>query len=422
MPKNQPERFQVTIESMAQGGQALGKLGREHAFLPYAIPGERVEAQVLRRDKGVVFAQGVKLLEASADRVLPRCDHFGMGRCWACQWQHMAYSAQALLKQDLLIDALSRLGKFDDATLERAFRPAFIAAPQAWQYAQIGTLYPLSAVPDAPVRWGLRRMDGGLEPIDACPLMTDAWHALYDSLDIQWDVKALTLAVDSTGAHFITLHLKDEELPELLADLPMSVNALSNDNEPLNLVGDSAMRWEVGERWFQATAGCAMRANLAQVDALVAAVLRTAKLDGRQRVLELYSGVGIFSAFMAARCQHIDCVDSYPPAINDAHHNLAEVPNVTLHEASASDFLSGLTQSYDLMVLDPPASGIDDQSLQALAQQGAPRLVLISANPTSLARDCASLARAGYRLQSVQGIDFAPQTAYVEAVCLLERR
>jgi 23S rRNA (uracil1939-C5)-methyltransferase len=115
-------------------------------------------------------------------------------------------------------------------------------------------------------------------------------------------------------------------------------------------------------------------------------------------------------------------VDSYPPAINDAHHNLAELDNVSLHEASASQFLSDTPTRYDLIVLDPPASGVDEQTLSLLAGRGTPRLVYISSNPASLARDLAGLARAGYSLQSVQGIDFAPQTAYVEAVCLLERR
>ncbi|MBL8157322.1 MAG: TRAM domain-containing protein, partial [Anaerolineae bacterium] len=102
--------FDLDLEAMAHGGSALGRFGQQTVFVPYTIPGERVHARVVAQKGRVLFAEGLTLLESSADRVYPACPHFGPGRCGRCHWQHIAYPAQLLLKQDVLADQLERIG------------------------------------------------------------------------------------------------------------------------------------------------------------------------------------------------------------------------------------------------------------------------------------------------------------------------
>ncbi len=132
-PKDSGDTFEIQIKAMANGGFALGSHNRRTTFIPYTIPGETVRAKVVNQRGSVDFAEGVELIEASADRVYPECPHFGPGRCWGCQWQHIDYPAQLLLKQDVLADQLFRVGKFEDLVVERALKQ-IIPSPQQWEY------------------------------------------------------------------------------------------------------------------------------------------------------------------------------------------------------------------------------------------------------------------------------------------------
>ncbi|MCS6836676.1 MAG: methyltransferase domain-containing protein [Anaerolineae bacterium] len=418
-PRRSDDSFQVTIESMAQGGQALAMYKGQPVFVAYAIPGERVEVRLTRQAQGHAFAEGLRLLDASADRVLPRCPHFGPKRCWACQWQHIAYPAQLLLKFDLLVDALSRYGGFDDELLEGALRPV-LPAPRQWAYSHSATLHPLE---DG--RLGFRRMAGGLEAIDACPLMIDLWNDAYMELDIALpDLRALSLTVDSHEQTSLTLHLGSEDLPELSTDLPFSINALTPDHEPLNLVGDSASLWQLGQDEVRITAGCFLRPNPTQVEALRSALLGLAALGSTERVLELYCGSGTLTQALAPHCATLVAVDSYPPAINDADYNLHYLqhqPHVRLIESACADFLDANRDAFDLVVADVPPSGLDERTLRALLTLQAPRLILIGSQLVNLARDLARLSQGGYALLCVQPIDPAPQTYYLDVLALLGR-
>jgi 23S rRNA (uracil1939-C5)-methyltransferase len=125
--------FELTIDSIANGGAGVGINRKRPVFVPYTIPGERVIARPVDIGERHTIAEGVKLLDASADRVYPVCPHFGPQRCGRCQWQHIAYDAQLLLKQDILADQLGRLGGLSDREIEAALRPT-IASPEQWAY------------------------------------------------------------------------------------------------------------------------------------------------------------------------------------------------------------------------------------------------------------------------------------------------
>jgi 23S rRNA (uracil1939-C5)-methyltransferase len=413
------ETFELELTAMAHGGSALGRHGGKTIFVPYTIPGERVTARITEERGRIAFAEGITLLEASADRVYPRCPHFGPGRCGRCHWQHIDYAAQTLIKQDVLADQLARVGGFDDAAIDRALQP-ILASPVEWGYNVHMTM---GRAPDGTL--GFPRVDGRqIFPIEECHIIHPELLALRDRLELDFSgVEQVTLRVGSDGALMLILAiLNEEDAPELEANFPASVNLLLPTREPVNLIGEVSTRWQVGDRSLRVTAGCEFRPNIAALPGLIDAVINALALTGREAVLDLFAGVGTFSAFTAPLAGLVTMVESYPPAANDAEVNLAEFDHVDVVEGAVEAVLPELDEHYDAVMLDPPNSGLAPETLDQIAALAIPRVVMVSGDPATLARDGQRLARKGYDLARVQPLDLNPQTYFIDAVAVFERR
>lgn len=399
---------------MAQGGRGLAKHDGKTVFVPYTIPGESVTAEIAGRRGSALFARGIRLQAASADRIPPRCKHFGPGRCWECQWQHIDYSAQLLLKQDVLADQLSRQGQLPDALIDAALRPV-LPAPEQWAYN-----YTLRLTRNKRGSWGLRRDGSGFEAIDECLITHPDLLKLLEQLDLDYaPARRMTLRRGSDGRLMLIFEVSREEAPDLQTDLPLSVNLILPDREPINLIGDAHSHFTITGHDFRVTAGASIRSNIASVEVLVDQVIEALQLQGDERALDLYAGVGVFSAFLAPRTALVTLVESYPPAATDSDVNLRGKDNVDIVEGQVEavlDDMAGAGAGYDLAVADPPSSGLGPAVIQRLTELGVARLVYVSGDPASLARDSRRLIDAGFQLQAVQPIDMAPQTYYISAV------
>lgn len=412
-------QVELAISDMAQGGRGLAKLDGKTVFVPYTIPGESVCAEITSQRGSVLFARGIRLRAASADRAAPRCSHFGPGRCWECQWQHIDYEAQLLLKQDVLADQLSRQGELPDELINAALRPV-LPAPEAWAYN-----HTLRLRRDKHGSWGLRRESGGFEAIDECRITHPDLLELLAQLDLDYaPARRMTLRRGGDGRLMLIFDVTSEEEPDLRTDLPLSVNLILPDREPINLIGDAFSHYTIAGHDFRVTAGSSMRSNIAGVDQLVNQVIQALRLQGDERALDLYAGVGIFSAFLAQRADLVTLVESYPPAANDADVNLQILDNVDVVEGQVEAVLSDMAREgarYDVAVADPPSAGLGSALIEDLTKLGVVRLVYVSGDPASLARDSRQLIKAGYHLRAVQPIDLAPQTYYISAVATFER-
>ena len=424
--KRPPQRNALTgktitldIREMAHGGSGVGFHQGSPIFVHYTLPGESITAEVTGGRGKVLFGRGVRLNAASADRANPRCPHFGPGRCWGCQWQHIDYEAQLLLKQDVLADQLARVGRLPDKLIESALQP-ILPAPQPWEYNQS-----LSLLRAASGDWGLKRQARGIEAIGECHLAHPDLLELLQELDLDYErAERMTLLRGSDGRIMLIFDVDAEEEPSLATDLSLSVNLILPDREPINLIGDAHSNFEIARRNFRVTAGSYMRANIGALDGLIAAVMRLAQLQGRERVLDLYAGVGVFSVFLADEATVVTLVESYPPAANDADANLAQFDNVDVIEGAVEAVLADMIAEeahYDVALVDPPGSGLSKDVLKRIATLGIGRLVYVSGNPASLARDSRRLVDVGYGLSAIQPIDLAPQTYYIDAVALFER-
>ena len=409
----------LNISDMAHGGHGLGMYQGKPVFLPYTLPGESLTAELSGGRGNALFARGKQLIAASQDRVEPRCPHFGPGRCWGCQWQHIDYPAQLLLKQDVLADQLSRVGKLPDALIESVLQP-ILPAPEQWAYN-----HSLSLLPAELGGWGLKRQERGVQAISECHLAYPDLIDLLLELDLDYEnAQRLTLRRGSDGRMMLIFAIDAEEAPELHTDLPLSVNLILPDREPINLIGDAHSTYEIAERSFRVTAGSYMRANIGALEGLVGEVMKTASLQGGERILDLYAGVGIFSAFMAGEAELLTLVESYPPAAGDADANLADFENVDVIEGSVETVLADMIDEeaqYNIALVDPPGSGLSEDVIRALRRLNIERIIYVSGNPAALARDSKRLIDSGYRLREIQPIDMAPQTYYIDAIARFER-
>jgi tRNA/tmRNA/rRNA uracil-C5-methylase (TrmA/RlmC/RlmD family) len=416
-----PDEIELTIETLTAGGRGLGFYRKTPVFVPFTIPGERARVRVLHRAPNHADAAGIALIEASADRVYPACPHFGPGRCRGCHWQHIDPAVQPLLKTDLVADQLARLGKLSDADIERALRPA-IAAPQPWGYNQHLTLTVTEG--ETGLTLGLPSDDGRVLPIDTCPITHPDVLALRDQLDLDLTgIARLRLEVGSDDAPMLILYVRSEEdAPELEADFPASVNLVLPDNEPLNLIGDSHSRWQIDGRWFRVTAGGAFRPNVGALPGLVGAVMAALDPQPGDAILDLYAGAGVFGAFAAQRAALVTLVESYPPAATDADENTMDMEHVEVIEGAVEAVLPALEDEYAAAIVDPPSSGLSADALEALTDTAPGRIVYVSGDPGTLARDARRLIAAGYALTHVQPIDLAPHTWFIESVARFDRR
>jgi len=357
--------FEMDLKTMAHGGRAMGRHRGQVIFVPYAIPGERIEARLTGRSGRVAFAEGLRLLEASADRVWPQCPHFGPGRCGQCQWQHIDYAAQLLLKQDVLADQLARIGGLDDVEVLPT-----IPAPATQGY-----------------RWGLTlRVDRAGQPglpseragqvvwPEECHVAHPDLLELLPRLELDIEgLRELQLLRGSDGALMLLLTMRNDRAPELLSDLPASVNMLLKGGEPVNLIGASHLVRELAGRRFRVTAGSSFRAHDALLPRLATLVREWLAPSAGEHVLDLYAGVGFFSAFLAEEAGLVTLVERFPPAVTDAGSNLEAFDNIDLIEGRVEEVLPELETPVDAALVDPPREGLSAEAVEALAACGAAR-------------------------------------------------
>lgn len=408
------QTFDLELTAMAHGGDALGRHEGRVIFVPYTIPGEVARVRITE-DKGrFAHAEPLEIVTPSPDRVEPPCPHFGLGRCGGCQLQHIRYERQLEIKQNVVRDQLERIGKFRDPVVLPT-----IPSPDPWQYRSHVTF---TALPDGQL--GFYSDDNSrLIPIEVCYIIRPELLELYEQLDaLPEAVERVRLQAGSDPEdRMLVLQTSDDLAPEIEVDFPLSVNLLLSDNEPVNLIGSPQVTPRVFGRPFRVTAGGFFQANVALAEALVEQVLITLDLQGTESVLDLYSGVGLFTAFIAERADFVLSVESYPPAVTDADENLAEFDNVDLVEGPVEDVLADLDGPFDAVIVDPPRTGLSNEVIDELGRLAAPRIVYVSCDPATLARDARKLTGHGYHLGDVQPLDMFPQTYHIESVAVLHR-
>lgn len=400
----------LKVTAMAHGGDAIGKHEGKTIFVPYAIPGEYLRVELVDERKHFIRARLLEVLEPSPVRVAPPCPYFGY--CGGCHFQHIAYDVQVQIKGLVVLDQFRRVGKFENPLV---FEP--LPDTSGWEYRNHARFH----INDEGRPGFLAADSQHVVPVEDCLLMHPLLSQLYRSLDLLLpDVEQLELRVGTaTGDLMLLLQTYDEEAPSLTVDFPLSIVQVCHDTLPVPLVGLDFITELVHGREFRISATSFYQVNSAQAERLVEMVLGALELEGREIVLDAYCGIGLFTAFIAEEAGAVVGIEINSASVADAVHNLADAQNVTLIEGQVEDVLPDLTDAFDAAVLDPPRTGLDPVALDALVRASPRRIVYVSCDPATLARDTRRLVDAGYTLEWVQPIDLFPQTFHVECVALL---
>jgi 23S rRNA (uracil1939-C5)-methyltransferase len=405
------KEFELTLTGLVYGGDAIGRLPDGRAvFVPFGLPGERVLVRIVAEKLRHARATLQKVLEPSPQRITPRCVHFQV--CGGCHYQHLSYADQLKVKEDVLREQFMRIAEMADV----AFQP-IRPAPSAWNYrSAMDLLLTAEGKPGYP-KVGLEE----LVAITECHLPELALNDLWPRLEFEPGAGLDLVQLRQGSEEDLLLVLSGEEPnpPDFAVDLPLSVVYDSPVGEMV-LSGENHVVVEMQGRLFKVSNGSPFPENRLQAEAMLRYGLELAGESRLGTILDVHCGVGLFSALFAEKATRLVGVEEDLTACEDFAANLDEFEQVELYQGAPEIILPRLNMKPDLVIVEPPGEGLEKQALDALAVMKAPRLIYVSSDPATLARDSRRLVKSGYRLAQVTPFDTDPQTYRMACVALFE--
>jgi 23S rRNA (uracil1939-C5)-methyltransferase len=405
-PENQT-LYTVTFDRMVYGGDAMGRLPDGRAvFVPFALPGEKIEVRLIEEKKGHARGEIVQILLESPDRIPSPCAQ--NNACGGCHYHHIPYDLQLKYKKEILQDQLKRIGKLSDPRVRD-----MIPSPKTLRYRNQIQLHISREGKLGYYEPGTNRV---VSP-EECPLAEEAIQEIWPQLQIDpesW-IEQVDLRVGMEDDLLLILEGSEDIPPEIsIEDLPISAVYLGPGGL-VHLAGSEYLVMEVLGKQFKVSAESFFQVNTLQAENLVNLVLSylPEKMD---TFLELYSGVGLFSAFIAPRASRLIAVEFSERAVDDFGYNLDEFDNVEVYEGKVEEILPHLDIRPDAVLVDPPRAGLGRDTLALLLAKDSPLIVYVSCDPATLARDVRYLVEGGYRLEEVTPVDMFPQTYHIESV------
>lgn len=411
--------MRLRTEGPAHGGSVVAREDGKVVLVFHALPGELVEAEPRGRRGGVRFAQTEAVLEPSPERVEPPCPHFKQG-CGGCQWQHASYHQQLELKRRVVEDAWSRAG------LRLPVDSPVLGMDDPWHYRIRGEFQAIHR-PDGSFEFGFHRLRShSVLPVRSCPI---------HDLRIETGMLAFRQAIEEQGVREVQNLLLTIEPggPGLLWRLDMRGRAPRPGPElagrvaellPDQVLLDDSMSLDFWDLSFRVRPETFVQTNYRQMLVLYETALDMLAPVAVDHVLDLYAGIGTISLAIARRAGSVTAVEENPHAVRLAALNsrINGTRNVHLLQGRVEEALRTLRLGeHSAALLDPPRAGCEPAAIGELLRLGPERIVYVSCEPSTHARDLAQLVGGGYRVRRAAIVDMFPQTYHVESVALLER-
>jgi 23S rRNA (uracil1939-C5)-methyltransferase len=435
--------LELTVDSLAHGGNGVARHDGYVVFVAGAVPGDRVRAVVGKAKRAYAEARAIEIVAPSPERVPPRADHPG------APWQVLPYERQLEVKAEQVRDALERIGRLDGFEFE-----PIVPAVAEWRYRN-KLEYSFGSGPDgelvlgfhAPGRWD------EIVPMADCLLASERSNAVREQV-LQWcraqglsawdrreqvgflrnlvvregrrtgelqvrlvtspgnlDVDSLAEAVECDGLYWT----QQEQLGE---------TALGGETTLIS--GTPQLREQIGGLELKISPEAFFQTNTEMAEQLYALAAEYAQLRGHERVFDLYCGIGTIGLSLAARAREVVGVEIVEPAVADAIENarINDIVNARFFAGDIRLAMRDLVETAgrpDVVLIDPPRAGLSQKVVRRIVEAQPSRIVYVSCNPTTLAPNAAQMVEAGYRLLRVRPVDMFPQTPHIESVALLER-
>ena len=455
----------VTITDVAAEGKALARVNDLVVFVPYVAPGDIVDIQLTRKKHNYAEGKAVAFHKYAEERAVPFCEHFGV--CGGCKWQHLPYEAQLRYKQKQVIDNLTRIGKVDLGEIlpimgsekTRFYRNKleFTFSNKKWlTEEQVQSGEPIECMNG--LGFHIPNMFDKVLDINKCWLQADISNRIrlaiknyclkhegypfYDLRNQEGFVRTLMIRTASTGDLMVVLvfYHEDKERREALLDyvaeqfpeitsLLYVINSKCNDTitdqEICLFKGKDFIIEEMEGLKFKIGAKSFYQTNSEQAYHLYSVARNFAGLTGSELVYDLYTGTGTIANFVSRQAKEVIGIEYVPEAIEDAKVNSA-LNGITNTKFFAGDMKDLLTQDFinehgrpDVIITDPPRAGMHDDVIRTILFARPKRIVYVSCNPATQARDL-NLLDVAYAVRKVQPVDMFPHTHHVENVVLLE--
>ena len=454
------------ITTLAAEGKAMGKVDNQVIFVPMTVPGDIVDVQVRKHHRRYMEATVVRFVEKSPLRTEPFCEHFGV--CGGCKWQSLPYSEQLKQKRQQVEDQLVRIGHLDipevrpclgsERTREYRNKLEFTFADKRWltyeEIAQGGDIEPMPAV-----GFHIPGCFDKVLDINKCHLQVDLsnrirlatkqfcvdnGYSFHNARAHEGLMRTMVIRTASTGEVMVIvvfneddkerinalmshLQLQFPEITSLIYMINEKWNDSLGDREPICFAGKDhiieemeGLKFKVGPKSFYQT-------NSEQAYELYKVTREFAELKESDTLYDLYTGTGTIANFCARRAKKVVGVEYVPEAIEDAKINsmINHIENTTFYAGDMKDVLSDefveRNGRPDVIILDPPRAGVDERVLEVIKRAAPERMVYVSCNPSTQARDLA-LLNDMYEILAVQPVDMFPHTHHVENVVKLRKR
>ena len=401
--------FEVTLNNPAYGGDTIGRLPDGRAvFVPYALPGETVRIRISEDKKKFARGELLEVLNPASQRISPRCQHFGV--CGGCHYQHVDYEQQLAIKRDILRDQLERIGRLKNPKVDQIY-----PSPSIYNYRNHVQFHLGEQLKPGFIRSDKKSV---LE-IEECHLPQNPLNEIWPLLEIEIDTGISSIGL-RLGVHDdILLTLKSSQVFDQdfsLEALPISVVHI-NQLQKQVLAGQDYLVMQVRGRNFHVSADSFFQINTPLADKMVATI-EDQFPEGTSNLLELYAGVGMFSAFLAGRVERLLAVEASQSACDDFAHNLDEFDNVELYQGRVEHVVPLLDVKPDVILVDPPRAGIDKKTLARIISMSPDRLIYVSCDPATLARDSRVLIQGGYQPIKFIPFDLFSQTYHIETISI----
>ncbi|MEG6586330.1 23S rRNA (uracil(1939)-C(5))-methyltransferase RlmD [Dendrosporobacter sp. 1207_IL3150] len=451
IPVIKGKEYPIDILSLGHSGEGVGRYKDFTVFVPYALPGEQVQAKIIEVKKNYAKGKLISVINPSEERNEPECSLYQ--RCGGCQMQHMSYSAQLKAKRQQVVDAVTRIGKLSDVTVHPT-----IGADSPWYYRN-KMQFPVGTVNNNLVIGCFEQGTHSIVNTENCLIQHEANNTIAQQARIVLSELGISAYNERTGEGVVRhvlgrvgnasgevmvvlvtatdgLPRKAQIIDQLKNKIPGIVSIIQNvnsrktnvilGNKTTTLWGKDTITDKLGEFSFNISARSFFQVNTVQAEVLYNKAVEYAGLNGHETVIDAYCGTGTITLFLARKAKKVIGIEIVEPAIKDANAN-AERNGITNTEFIVGDAIDVMPKLFkegirpDTIVVDPPRAGCERIVLETFVNMQPERIVYVSCNPASLARDLAVLNEHGYKTVEVQPVDMFPQTFHVECVALIER-
>lgn len=449
MPFEKNQLLEVEFVDITHEGAGVAKPEGFPIFVPGAIPGEKAEIKITKILKSHGFGRLMNVLEPSESRVEPPCSVYK--QCGGCSMQHLSYDAQLKSKHKVVSDVMQRIGKLTDVKIHPV-----LGMENPWHYRNKAQV-PVGSVSGNLITGFYANRSHDIIDMKSCPIQTeenDKAVQVVREICNKYNVSVynertrkgvlrhiLTRYGKNSGELMIVLVTNGKPFPnkdaiakEIVAALPSVKSIVQNVNiKNTNVVlGDKSFAFwgrdviydTIGDVKFAISAKSFYQVNPDQTKVLYDKALEYAALTGEETVVDAYCGIGTISLFLAQKAKSVFGIEIVEQAIEDARKNakLNKIENAEFAVGEAEVILpewEAAGNKADVVVVDPPRKGCDERLLQSILKMSPKRVVYVSCNPGTLARDLRFLEDGGYKTVEIQPVDMFPHTGHVECCVLL---